>query len=71
MDILDAIIGVPANFFATALGGAFSEQKAVLGQQKELAELQKNIREAQRKPSESITETTESFQLECMSLKTK
>lgn len=68
LDVLDAIISVPANFLATALGGVFSDQKAVLEQQKQLAELQSAIRAAQPQPSESITETTESFQLQCVSL---
>jgi hypothetical protein len=74
LDILDAILAVPANFFSTALGGIFSNQKALLEQQKELTELQQKIRHNQnedRKASTDTADTDTNFALECTSLSKK
>ncbi|MDP1774745.1 MAG: hypothetical protein Q8L15_20955 [Methylobacter sp.] len=71
LDILDAVMAVPANFFSTALGGTFSDQKSILEQQKTLAGSQNDIRKSEKenRTASSISETAESFQLECQSLK--
>ncbi|MCX7096446.1 MAG: hypothetical protein NTV43_00905 [Methylococcales bacterium] len=71
LDILNVIMGVPANFFATALGGTFSDQKALLENQKALVELQKSIRDAQTNSGSEASETDASFKLECVSLDSK
>jgi hypothetical protein len=68
LDILDAIMRVPANFFKTALSGPFSGQKEILQQQKELTKIQKETREDLPQKDSIITETAESFKLECRPL---
>lgn len=68
LDILNAIMGVPANFFATALGGSVSDQKALLTNQKELADLQKQIRDVAKPGQTESSETEASFKLDCVSL---
>jgi hypothetical protein len=69
LDILDAILAVPANFFSTALSGMFSDQKTLLTQQKELADLQQQLRTVQQKTPPSVpgtpAESDTFFKLDC------
>ena len=66
LDMLDAVMAVPADFFSTALKGAFSDQKAILEQQKDIAGLQKDIRVAEK--DKQPTTNGKSIKLECVSL---
>ncbi|WP_218131749.1 hypothetical protein [Nitrosospira multiformis] len=59
LDILDAVLAVPANFFSTALGGIFSDQKVLLEHQQQLATLQQQILQKQNKSRSASAGTAE------------
>lgn len=74
LDMLDAVLAVPANFFSSALSGIFSDQKTLYEQQKEIAGLQQQIREEKNKNKSASTDTPDTdtnFNLECTSLTNK